>query len=196
VSAETTPAYRTGRSYTRARRMPWVVGKIQGVSLPFGPYTATQLAVLLGGGWMLVQTFRLWSHLGPAGLLVLVFPPAAAWAVRHAKIEGRSPVRAAAGFLALLTEPQCGRIGGHLARDHRPVTLKGRIRIATVATTPAHVTEASPAEKLIAPAAKPRFKPFTASVPAPTALQTLLAGTTAQQSSEAVSKECGSPSGT
>jgi hypothetical protein len=42
--------------------MPWVVGKIQGVSLPFGPYTATQLGVLLGGGWILVQTFRFWSR--------------------------------------------------------------------------------------------------------------------------------------
>jgi hypothetical protein len=180
VSAEPAPAFRVGRSYTRARRMPWVVGKIQGVSLPFGPYTATQLAVLLGGGWLLVQTFRFWSHLGPAGLLVLVFPPAAAWAVRHAKIEGRSPVRAAAGFLALLAEPRYGRIGGHLARDRRPVTLKGRIRVATPAKTLAR-------------------KPEMAGVhtaPAPTALQALLAGTAPGPASGAVSKECGSPSGT
>jgi hypothetical protein len=177
VSADTAPAFRIGRSYTRARRMPWVVGKIQGVSLPFGPYTATQLAVLLGGGWMLVQTFRFWTHLGPAGLLVLVFPPAAAWAVRHAKIEGRSPVRAAAGFLALLAEPRHGRIGGHLARDSRSVTLRGRIRIATTAKTPAHVTEASLAEKAdVHIAMKPPAEASTSPVPVPTALQALLAG--------------------
>jgi hypothetical protein len=153
MAVETNPAQKTGRSYTRARRMPWVVGKIQGVTLPFGPYSATQLAVLLGGGWLLVQTFRIWSCLGPAGLLLLALPPAAAWAVRHAKIEGRSPARALAGYLALLTEPSCGRIAGRLASDRRPVTLTGQIRIAT--------------------------QPEPAQLPAPTALQALLAASTA-----------------
>lgn len=143
----------TGRSYTRARRMPWVVGKIQGVTLPFGPYTATQLGVLLGGGWLLVQTFRFWSCLGPPGLILLAIPPALAWAARHAKIEGRTPARALAGFLTLLAEPACGRIGRRLARSPRPTTLSGRIRIAT--------------------APQPEQ---TARRPAPTSLQALLAG--------------------
>ena len=143
----------TGRSYTRARRMPWVVGKIQGVTLPFGPYTATQLGVLLGGPWLLVVTFRFWSHLGPAGLLMLAVPPALTWAARHAKIEGRSPVRALAGYLALLAEPRRGRIAGQLAPNPRPVTLRGRIRVA----------------------AAPQTQDSGPPAPAPTALQALLA---------------------
>ncbi len=152
---------RTGRSYTRARKMPWVVGKIQGVTLPFGPYTATQLGVLLGGGWLLVQTFRLWSRLGPPGLIFLAAPPALAWAVRHAKIEGRSPVRAAAGYLTLLAEPACGRIGRRLARDPRPANLTGPIRIAPSGTATSRQDDDERA-------AAPRL-------PAPTALQSLLA---------------------
>jgi|ERR1700733_8069038 len=147
---------RVGRSYTRARRMPWVVGKIQGVTLPFGPYTATQLGVLLGGGWLLVQTFRFWTHLGPAALLMLALPPAAAWATRHAKIEGRSPVHALAGYLTLLGEPAGGRIAGRIARDRRPATLTGRIRLVATAA--------------------PFAPELSREAPAPTALQQLLAG--------------------
>jgi hypothetical protein len=143
----------TGRSYTRARRMPWVVGKIQGVTLPFGPYTATQLGVLLVGGWLLVQTFRFWSRLGPLGLILLAVPPALAWAARHAKIEGRTPARALAGFLTVLAGAAWGRADQHLARSPRPVTLTGKIRLAP---SPGHQEPASR--------------------PAPTALQALLAG--------------------
>ena len=144
----------TGRSYTRARKMPWVVGKIQGVTLPFGPYTATQLGVLLGGAWLLVQTFRFWSHLGPAGLVFLALPPAAAWAARHARIEGRSPVRAIGGYLALLA---C-QAAAKLPRGLRTVTVNGWIRTAG----PAYNDVACPGDK-------------QQSAPAPTALQILLA---------------------
>ena len=39
-------------------------------------------------------------------------------------------LRALAGFVALLTEPQCGRINGRLARDSRPAMLTGGIRLS------------------------------------------------------------------
>ena len=125
---------RVGRSYTRARRFPWVVGKIQGWQIPFGPYTATQLVVLIGGIWMVVQSYGLWRHLGPAGLLVTALPPAATWAVRHAKIDGRSPVRALGGYLMLLAEPGCGQIAGRTARDARPARMTGLVRLAALPT--------------------------------------------------------------
>jgi hypothetical protein len=134
--------------------MPWVVGKIQGVTLPFGPYTATQLGVLLGGAWLLVQTFRFWSHLGPAGLVFLALPPAAAWAARHARIEGRSPVRAIGGYLTLLA---C-HAAAKLPHGVRTVTVSGWIRVAR----PTY-SEAACASK------------EQQAAPAPTALQILLA---------------------
>jgi hypothetical protein len=121
---------REGRCYTRARRFPWVIGQIQGWTIPFGPYTATQLGVLLGGLWLVVQTFGVWSQLGPFSLLVLAMPPLATWAVRHARIDGRSPFRAACGLALLLAEPGCGRIHGRLARPPRPVMLTGAVRVA------------------------------------------------------------------
>lgn len=142
---------REGRCYTKARRFPWVIGQIQGWTIPFGPYTATQLGVLLGGLWLLVQTFGIWSRLGPFSLLALALPPLATWAVRHARIDGRSPFRAACGLALLLAEPRCGRIHGRLAHRPRPVTLTGAVRIAPLpqaAAEPIAVREAPASEGL------------------------------------------------
>jgi len=126
-----------GRSYTRARRYPWVVGKIQGWTIPLGPYTGTQLGVLIGGIFLLVNTYSMWSPLGPLALPLLLCPIVATWAVRHAKVEGRAPLRALAGYAALLTEPACGRIAGRPARDPRPRTLTGTVRITAPPDAPA-----------------------------------------------------------
>ncbi|WUI00378.1 TcpE family conjugal transfer membrane protein [Spirillospora sp. NBC_00431] len=121
---------KVGRSYTRARRFPWVIGKIQGWTIPLGPYTATQLGVLIGGLFLLVKTFDLWRRLGALAVVVIALPFVATWAVRHAHIDGRTPMRALAGFAALFAEPQCGRINGRLARDIRPATLTGTVRLS------------------------------------------------------------------
>ena len=47
-------------------------------------------------------------------------PIAAAWAVRHVRVEGRSLARTALGYVALLSRPSTGRVGrpptGHAAR--------------------------------------------------------------------------------
>lgn len=192
--------YRIGRSYTRARRFPWVVGKIQGWSIPFGPYTGTQLGVLIGGLWLLVQTYEWWRPLGPGCVVVIAMPPAATWAVRHAKIDGRSPLKAIGGYLSLLSEPACGRIAGRTAKDPRPRTITGTVRVAALPATaplprrravpgsipaPARPTAGTGATRTPAPAgaasaaavrrtatAAPRRG---APRPAPTALQSLLA---------------------
>jgi hypothetical protein len=50
-----------GRSYTRARRHPWVIGRIQGWTLPLGPFSATQLGVLVLSLWLLIQTAPLYA---------------------------------------------------------------------------------------------------------------------------------------
>jgi hypothetical protein len=207
MTAQPPPAeqtrYRIGRSYTRARRFPWVVGKIQGWNIPFGPYTATQLGTLIGGLWLVVQTYPWWRPLGPGGVLVIAVPLAATWAVRHAKIDGRSPVKAIGGYLALLSEPACGRISGRTAKDPRPRTITGTVRVAALpapAPLPHHGaatdrpspraaavagTPARPARRARrtrpapAPAGVARRTAAAAPLPAPTALQSLLAAATA-----------------
>lgn len=115
------------RSYTFARRYPLVIGKIGGWHPWWGPMTITQYAVLVGAAVALLQTRSLWAHLpGPTNLLVgLVVPFALAWLVRHARVEGRSPLRAAVGALGYFVAPRHGTCGGRPARRPRARRLTG-----------------------------------------------------------------------
>lgn len=151
-----------GRSYTRARRHPWVIGKIQGWTIPLGPFTATQLGVLAVGLWLLVQTFTLWSRLGVGAAVVVALPFAATWAVRHAQIEGRAPLRALAGHLALWTAPRTGLLRGRPLGEPRPTTLTGLVTL-----TPPGLPPASPAKPVLPAPANP--SPPARATPSPAA---------------------------
>ncbi|MGW7600543.1 hypothetical protein [Streptomyces antimycoticus] len=126
---------RVSRTYTTARRHPWVLGRVGDWKIPLGPYTPPQLVVAFLGAMLLIKTFSWWSWLGPV--------PVAAWAVavwmaRRARIGGRSPWAALAGVISVLLQPPAGRIGGRPARDHRPHVLLGTFTIepAAVGVTP------------------------------------------------------------
>ncbi|MDN3028631.1 hypothetical protein [Streptomyces sp. S.PB5] len=117
---------RTGRYYTAARRHPWVLGKVADWKIPLGPYTPTQIAVGVVGGFLLVKTISWWSVLGPvpiAGWLLAI------WAVRRPKFQGRAPMQAVLGWVQLGWQPQGGRIGGRAARDRAPRPLLGGFTI-------------------------------------------------------------------
>ncbi|MFF4699907.1 hypothetical protein [Streptomyces chattanoogensis] len=113
---------RIGRSYTRARRMPWVMGRIGDWTLPFGPYTPAQICVAFTGAFALIKTFAWWRMLGPAPVVALGF---AVWAVRRARIGGRTPFNCALGLGAYLAQPRGGRINGRPVRDGRHRVLHG-----------------------------------------------------------------------
>lgn len=113
---------RVGRSYTRARRMPWVFGRVGDWVLPFGPYTAAQIGVAFVGAFLLIKTFAWWRVLGPAPVVVLAV---AVWAVRRAKIGGRTPFNLALGVLARLVQPRGGRIDGRVVRQPSPRIVYG-----------------------------------------------------------------------
>lgn len=105
------------RSYTHARRYPWVIGRIGGWQLPT-QLTPAQLATLGTSLFVLVQTRGLWAHLPRlANLSVeLALPGAGAWAVRHLRMEGRAPLRAFAGLASYLVAPRTGVVQGHAMR--------------------------------------------------------------------------------
>ncbi|MFF4282896.1 hypothetical protein ACFY0Z_29460 [Streptomyces kronopolitis] len=113
---------RIGRSYTRARRMPWVMGKIGDWTLPFGPYTPAQIAVGFCGAFLLIKTFAWWRGLGPVPVVALAV---AVWAVRRAKIGGRTPFNCALGLAAYVCQPRGGRIDGRAPRRGRLRVLHG-----------------------------------------------------------------------
>ncbi|KUM97380.1 hypothetical protein AQI95_41930 [Streptomyces yokosukanensis] len=134
----TAAAPRLGRSYTRARRHPWVLGKVGDWVLPLGPYTPTQLVIAAGGIFVLIKTFAWWSFLGPVpvvGLCVVV------WMARATRIGGRSPLWIAYGWVQYGLQPKNGRIGGRTARERRPQVLHGTLLIED--TTPDASRESS-----------------------------------------------------
>jgi hypothetical protein len=119
-------AARVGRFYTAARRHPWVLGKVADWKIPLGPYTPAQIAVAVGGGFLLVKTISWWSWMGPVpivgwGLVI--------WMVRRPKVAGRAPLQAALGWVLLLWQPRGGRIGGRAARDRAARPLLGGFTI-------------------------------------------------------------------
>ncbi|MFF9803416.1 hypothetical protein ACF1G3_39315 [Streptomyces rochei] len=119
-------AGRVGRFYTAARRHPWVLGKVADWKIPLGPYTPAQIAVAVGGGFLLVKTISWWSVLGPVPIAAWLL---AIWAVRRPRIRGRAPMQAALGWVLLGWQPQGGRIGGRAARDRAPHPLLGGFTI-------------------------------------------------------------------
>ncbi|MGX1542567.1 hypothetical protein [Streptomyces adustus] len=133
-------AARVGRFYTAARRHPWVLGKVADWKIPLGPYTPAQIALAVGGGFLLVKTISWWSWTGPVPVIAWVL---AIWAVRRPKILGRAPVQAAWGWVLLGRQPRGGRIGGRAARDRMPRPLLGQFTIES-APMPAPAGKASP----------------------------------------------------
>ncbi|MFJ9521309.1 hypothetical protein ACIRPK_24040 [Kitasatospora sp. NPDC101801] len=114
---------RIGRSYTKARRHPWVLGKIGDWRIPMGPYTPPQLVVAALGAYVLVKTATWWAPLlGPLPVLAWAV---AIWAARHSRIAGRSPFLVVADAVSLAVSPRAGQIGGQAVRPVRPVLLTG-----------------------------------------------------------------------
>ncbi|MFB8023556.1 hypothetical protein ACFC36_33840 [Streptomyces rubiginosohelvolus] len=146
MSGTTAARERLARSYTAARRHPWVLGKLGDWVIWFGPYSPAQLVVIGGGAVLLINTFAWWSWLGPVPVVLWLV---AAWAVRGAKIGGVSPSTAVLGLVQLLSQPPSGRIAGRAARDVRPRLLTGSFVIeppmAVTAPAPAVSGDAVPA---------------------------------------------------
>jgi len=108
-------------TYTHARRHPRVLGRIAEWSLPF-QVTFTQLGVLFVSLLVVNKTWRYWSPVVPpiaGGVLAVGAPVALAWVARRVKIEGRSPARAAFGWVQLWSTPHAGHISGRPAKQAR-----------------------------------------------------------------------------
>lgn len=142
------------RNYTAARRHPNVVGVIGGWALPW-PVTPTQLGVLIGTFLVLLKTRAIWGLVLPGFVslfLLGALPLFATWAVRYFRIEGRSPMRAAAGGVNYLTRPRAGMLQGRPYRnpptcrlDAGPVFVRDAVRARTGRRARSEPTGATPA---------------------------------------------------
>ena len=91
------------RCYTLPHRHPLMLGQLPGLRLPF-MVTVTQFAVFSVGAPLLFFSRGLWGVLvgqaGPPELVVIVgLPTLAAWALRFARMEGRSPLAMGLGLV-------------------------------------------------------------------------------------------------
>jgi hypothetical protein len=176
-----------GRSYTRARRSPLVIGKLPGAGrLPGGPYTITQIVTMVVVFVVLITTKAIWAYFGPGDVLILIVVPwGLAFGLRYARLDDRDPARALLGIFTYTSTPRSGRIAGRPIRPRRPALLDTRITITPQALAAApeplparrpdkrHAPSAAAAPRAAQPArprraapAGPRVRP---SVPRPAA---------------------------
>lgn len=128
--ADTGPASSTMRVYTRALRVPALVGKLPGGGyLPFGPYSMTQF---VGGALVLVAGLSKADAVLPWGWLtnravVLAVAVGVVLVLGLVKPGGRDPVSAALGVLGVYGAPRAGRSGGRPVRLARPHQVRHRV---------------------------------------------------------------------
>lgn len=138
------------RWYTRARRIPKLIGKTaSGEHLPGGPYTVTQF---VGGALVLVGmnfTRPLWGGNGLGDYLVIALVAAVVViALKFVRTAGRNPALVIAGRAAGIIAPSYGRQGGTPIKTPRGQKLASRVnvdltppnRIRTPAQAPALVS--------------------------------------------------------
>lgn len=116
-------------SYTQALRHPVIIGHVAGWRLPWA-LSASQLGAMAAVTGLLLVTRPVWAHLGSVGNLAVftVALAGAGWAVRHWRVEGRSPFLFAAGVATVLLSPRC-RLG---VRNGGPATASRPVRASTV----------------------------------------------------------------
>ena len=127
-------------SYTQALRHPIIIGHVAGWRLPWA-LSVSQLGAVAGASGLLLVSRPVWAHLGGVGNLAVftLLVAGSGWAVRHWRIEGRSPFLVAAGFATVILSPG-GRRG---VRNGRPVTpphsLRGGSAGIMIRPTPASI---------------------------------------------------------
>jgi hypothetical protein len=115
-------------SYTHALRHPVIIGRVAGWRLPWA-LSATQLGAIAATTAVMLALRPLWAHLGGVGNLVVfsVVVAGVGWAVRHWRVEGRSPLKAAVGMAVVRLAPGCrnGICNGRPLRPDRPSRSRG-----------------------------------------------------------------------
>ena len=106
-------------SYTQALRHPVIIGHVAGWRLPWA-LSASQFGAVAGMTGLLLASRPVWAHFGSVGNLAVftISVAGVGWAVRHWRIEGRSPFLAAAGVATVLLSPG----SRHGVRNGKPVS--------------------------------------------------------------------------
>jgi hypothetical protein len=120
--------------YTQARRHPEVLGTVGSSVLPV---QITAPALLAGVGTFLAMVFGwvlgVWGWLFPtpfAAALCVVAPLAVGWCAQVTKVEGRSPLVAAASWIRYGLRSRGGVVAGRPLRHRRRCRLVDRVPVS------------------------------------------------------------------
>ncbi|RPF19483.1 hypothetical protein EDD34_0031 [Myceligenerans xiligouense] len=124
------PELETAKFYTRARRIPMLVGKMpSGGRIWGGPYTITQIGAGALVGFVLWKTAPLWAQLGgfmnvlvAAGVVV-----GTVWLTGKIPSTGRNPATWVMDAMNLTTSP--GRLSGGRLAIARPRRISHRVMV-------------------------------------------------------------------
>ncbi|MFB7896010.1 hypothetical protein ACFC1B_06745 [Streptomyces xiamenensis] len=118
-----------GRSFTRSRRLPGMVGRLPGSAKPLigGPYTLPQAGVMAAVIAVMAFNPQVWARFGlvPNLVILLAVPIGAGLLVRRMQGEGRSPWAVVSGAAGLLGSPRAGWLRGRPVRRPREVSTGG-----------------------------------------------------------------------
>ncbi|SEG85688.1 hypothetical protein SAMN05216223_116119 [Actinacidiphila yanglinensis] len=167
-AAPVPPEALEGRCYTAARRYPLQIGRFAGGGrIPGGPYTLTQLAVMIGGFVVLIVTRPVWGGHGPFDFLVAAAVPfAAGWAVHRVQIDHRNPLAALVSLSGLVAGRSTGRIHGRPCRAGAPRLVSPRITLHTAPVQAPTRSAAAGAPVRVAARGSARAEPAAAAGPA------------------------------
>lgn len=169
------------RFFTRVRRVPILLGKLNGWKIPGGPYTLTQMgigSIVLVVGW---NSKPIWGSLTGLSLFLqlgalLAFSAGATWAAGKIPQTNRKLPDLVQDAYGAFTVPASGRYKGALIRLPRPHQVEGVVLMqwgeeaaAVLATAPAR--PAIPAK--VAPAPAPIPVAATPDTPTPSPEQQL-----------------------
>jgi hypothetical protein len=120
----------TAKFYTKARRIPMLVGKLpSGGRIWGGPYTITQVGAGAVVAFALWQTAPLWARLG--GLMNIVVAVGVVvgvvWATGKLPSSGRNPVAFVMDAMNLTTSP--GRLAGGQVSLPKPRLITHRVMV-------------------------------------------------------------------
>jgi hypothetical protein len=115
------------RAYTRAFKIPVLIGKIQGWAIPGGPYTLAQVlvvGVLFLGGMFARPVWSRGNIIIDAGT-ALVFALPIGIIAGKLKVGARDPFSVGGSLLGAITAPEWGVQGGRPLRWERSGPLQG-----------------------------------------------------------------------
>lgn len=133
------------RSFTRAFKVPVLIGKIQGWHIPGGPFTVPQVLLAVGTYVTAMWLRPVWGRWGVLDYLAAALLAAPVGFFAGKRTGARDPLTAGWALLSVLSGPTHGRYRGRPLRHRTQLPWRlGPARLATVRPAPPGLAAPAP----------------------------------------------------